>query len=144
MSRLFKTLLVVPLLLTLLSAGLTAPVSAESAPRQNFYQYIKTLYYATNIKQVSKFYVKVARVPMDDCLGGAAKAKLEDLKRGYVADPHIVTEVLNGNICTMKGTGIAMAEGHRVNAILNVIMNFEEGSWKIQYYTWQGAIPGHY
>ncbi|MBU6451567.1 MAG: hypothetical protein KGS72_07305 [Cyanobacteria bacterium REEB67] len=144
MSRLLKSLLVVPLLLTFFSTGLIVPAHAESAPRQNFYQYIRTLYYATNVKQVSKFFIKNARVPMEDCIGGAAKAKLEELKRGYVADPRITTEVLNGNICTMKGTGIALADGHRVNATINVIMNFEEGSWKIQYYTWQGAIPGHY
>jgi hypothetical protein len=132
------------LLLLSLSLGFMQPAYCDSQPRAVFLAYIKALYYATSIKQVSKFYVKNARVPMEECLGTAAAAKLAELKNGYIYDAKIQSELLDGNTCTMKGIGIAQSNGYRCRARLDVIMSFEEGSWKIQYYTWQGQIPGHY
>jgi hypothetical protein len=127
-----------------LTSGLFHPAYCESQPRARFKQYIKELYYATKIQQVSKFWIKNARVPYDELLGTAAAAKLVELKDGYVYNPQITTEILDGNVCTMKGTGMAQSKGYRVNADINVIMRFEEGNWKIQYYTWAGHIPGSY
>jgi hypothetical protein len=127
-----------------LSSGLFHPAYCESEPRSRFYAYLKALYYATHVKQVSKFWIKNGRVPMDECLGTAEAAKLAELKSGYIYSPQIQTEILNGNTCTMKGVGWGSSQGHRLRAKLDVVMAFEEGEWRIQYYTWQGQIPGHY
>jgi hypothetical protein len=144
-----KKLLLIPLLFVLLLVGSLAsgffqPAYCESQPRSVFYAYIRALYYATHVKQVSKYWVKNGRVPMEECLGTAEQKKLAELKSGYIYNPRIETEVLDGNTCTMKGTGMAQSQGHQCAAKLDVVMYFQEGSWKIQYYTWQGAIPGHY
>ncbi|MBS1995725.1 MAG: hypothetical protein JSS86_05410 [Cyanobacteria bacterium SZAS LIN-2] len=139
-----KKLLVIPMLLVFLAGGLFQAARSESAPRATFYSYIRALYYAKRVKQVSKYWIKNGRVPMDECLGTAEQAKLAELKSGYIYEPKILTEVIDGNVCTMKGVGWGSSQGHRLRAKLDVVMIFEEGSWKIQYYTWQGEIPGHY
>ena len=140
----FNPLMHALLLLLSLACGFIQPAYCDSQPRVVFYSYIKELYYATSLKQVSKFYVKNARVPMDETLGEAAKAKLLELKNGYIYNAKILTELLDGNTCILKGTGIAQTNGVRCRATLDVIMAFEEGNWKIQYYTWHGEVPGHY
>ena len=146
-----KKLLLTPLLvLALIVAALSQsmfqpqPVRADSQPRATFYAYLRALYYANSVKQVSKFWIKNGRVPMEECEGTAEQAKLAELKSGYIYDPKIDSEILDGNTCTMKGSGWGQSQGHRLRAKLDVVMYFEENSWKIQYYTWQGQIPGHY
>jgi hypothetical protein len=117
-----KKLLVIPMLLVFLASGLFQAARCESAPRATFYSYIRALYYAKRVKQVSKYWIK----------------------NGYIYQPKILTEVTDGNVCTMKGVGWGSSQGQRLRAKLDVVMIFEEGSWKIQYYTWQGEIAGHY
>lgn len=131
------------LVIAFLTTGCLQPARAESQPRTVFYSYIKELYYAHSVRQVSRYWTKNNRVPMDECLGDAEKAKLAELKRSYVSNPKIDTEVLDGNTCTMKGTGIALADGQTVRARLDVIMSFEESNWRIQYYTWRGEVRGN-
>ena len=137
-------LVIVLLLLCSLGSGLFHKAYCESAPRSRFYAYIHALYYATHVKQVSKFWINNGRIPMDECLGTAEVAKMAELKKGYIYQPQIQTEVLDGNVCTMKGIGWGQSNGQRVRANLDVIMAFEEGQWKIQYYTWSGTIRGSY
>jgi len=144
---LFIPLLSVLALAANLTNGFFQPAYCESQPRAAFYAYIRSLYYATKVKQVSKFWIKNARVPMEDKLGTAEVAEMARLKKGYIANPQIQTEVLDGNICKMQGVGLGWAEGQRLQAKLAVIMRFEEGAWKIQDYAWSGEIrgglPGH-
>jgi len=142
--QLLATPLVIVFLVTALFSGCFQEARAESAPRATFYSYIRALYYAKKVKQVSKYWIKNGRVPMEECLGTAEQAKLAELKNGYIYQPKIITEVTDGTTCTMKGVGWGQSQGQRLRAKLDVVMIFEEGSWKIQYYTWQGEIAGHY
>ncbi len=144
MKLALRPLVVAMLLVTSLATGLMQPGLCESQPRVVFKAYIKELYYATKVRQVSKFWIKNARVPMEECLGQAEVVQLAKLKAGYVYNPKITAELLDGNVCTLKGTGIAQEAGVQCRATLNVIMYYEENNWKIQYYAWQGEIPGHY
>jgi hypothetical protein len=132
------------LLAGLLNLAAVTPASAESQPRQRYRAYLKELYYAKQLKQVSQFYIKNMRVPMDELLGSAERDKLIELKKGYVYKPVIETELLDGNVCKMTGSGIAQANGIQCTCKLDLVMRYEEGNWKIQLYAWRGSVPGHY
>jgi len=135
--------LAVMLSLLFLGLGLFAPARSESQPRSVLFRYMADLYYAKNIQQVSKYWCKNSRVPMNELQGMELNEKFKEIKGGYMYQPHVDTEVTEGNVCTIKGTGWAYAMGYRCKAQFDAVMRFEEGSWKIQYYVWQGSVPNH-
>jgi hypothetical protein len=118
------------LLLVSLAAGFIQPAYCESQPRSVFLSYVKALYYASSVKQVSKYWIKNARVPWDECLGTAAKVKLAELKRGYVYNAKIDTELLDGNTCTMEDPVLHLA-GRGTWALLMVRGYFQ--IWTFSY-----------
>lgn len=110
----------------------------ESQRAVTFYAYIKDLYYAKSLKTVAPYWISSTRVPLLDMQGTLAGEHLARLRSGYVYQPRITSEVQQGRRWIMTGTGIASSEGQQVRAKLDVIMIFEDGKWRIQYYTWSG------
>lgn len=112
----------------------------ESDARQTYYRYIRALYYATKLNQVSGYWIRSSRVPFEEMKGTQATEQLAKLKMGYISNPRIITEIKQGNVVKMQGTGIALDNGQQVNATVDVIMYFEDGKWKIQYTSWRGQV----
>jgi|APEBP8051073220_1049391.scaffolds.fasta_scaffold00168_7 hypothetical protein len=124
------------------AAILVSPMvrAAESQQAIVFYHYIRDLYYAKNLNQITKFWAKPTREPLEALKGQAAKYKLEELKVGYVYKPKINVQRMQGIRCLMKGTAIANDLGRTFPCSLDVIMIFEEGSWRIEHYHWSATI----
>lgn len=139
MNAAVKSLTICALLTASLFAGINKAY-CESQPAIIFYSYIRDLYYAKNIQQVAKYYIASSRVPYMNLKGQAAVYELEKLKTGYVFNPKITTQVMQGKRCLMKGIGVANDLGRTFPCTLDVIMVQEDGTWRIQYYTWSATI----
>ncbi len=138
MKALVKLLTISALIIT---ATMHAPAAdCESQPAAVFYQYIRELYYAKNITQVAKYWISTTRIPFINLKGQAATYELQKLKTGYVFNPRINSQVMQGQRCLMKGTGTASDLGRTFPCKLDVIMYHEDGSWRIQYYVWSATI----
>lgn len=140
MPKLLSKLFISALALMLAVWAPPAVNSAESQQAVIFYRYISELYYAKNIKQVAKYWISTTRTPLMNLTGQRAAYELEKLKTGYVYKPKINVQSMQGLRCLMKGTGIANDLGRTFPCTLDVVMIFEEGTWRIQYYTWSATI----
>lgn len=128
------------LALTILLSTALAGQCGESEARLAYYRYIRQLYYATKLSQVAPYWIRSSRVPFLEMKGTQADEQLRRLKKGYIHNPRIITEVREGNVVKMQGTGIALEEGRQVNATVDVIMYYEDSSWRIQYVSWRGQV----
>ena len=112
---------------------------AYDSPRAEvFYRYIRDVYYAKNLKQVADYWTQANSTPFKDMMGDQATEQLKKIKRGYIANPRITSERQQGEQWIMSGTGIAADNGTTIPAKLNLVMRFENGRWRIQYYAWSG------
>lgn len=116
------------------------PAFCDSLPRLTFYRYIKDLYYATKLPQVSQYWYKSTRLPLNQTNGTRADAELRRLKVGYVYNPKITIEFIEGDRCTMKGQGIVIDRGKQVPCTVDVTMIKEDDVWKIFNYTWRAEV----
>lgn len=121
-------------------SALTPANSAESQQAQVFYAYIKELYYAKKIDTLARYWISTTRIPMANLKGQAAVYELQKLKTGYVYKPKINSQVMQGKRCLMKGTAIAQDLGRTFPCTVDLVMIFEDGMWRIQYYTWSATI----
>ncbi|HNB14622.1 MAG TPA: hypothetical protein PLC15_04555 [Candidatus Obscuribacter sp.] len=136
LSKLFLSALA----LVLMVLAPPAVNSAESQQAVIFYRYISELYYAKSLKPVAKYWISTVRNQLSNQTGQRAVYELEKLKHGYVYKPKINVQSMQGQRCLMKGTGIASDLGRTFPCTLDVIMIFEEGTWRIQYYNWSATI----
>ncbi len=127
--------------LTLLLLTTVTPAYCDTEPTRVFYQYVRSLYYATKLTPVANYWVKQRRIPLNEMSGTRAAAELKVMKRGYVYQPRILVEVMDGKTCKMKGSAIACDDmtGRQVPCTLDVVMFHEDGVWKIQVYTWNAV-----
>jgi hypothetical protein len=135
-----KKCLVVIFALSTLLLGAIKPAFCDSLPKLTFYGYIKNLYYATKLQQVAPYWYKTTRLPLLQTNGTRADAELKRLKIGYVFKPNITMEFIEGDRCTMKGSGITVDRGRQVPCTLDVVMIKEDGTWKILSYTWRAEV----
>lgn len=135
-----KKCLVVIFALSALLLGAIKPAFCDSQPRLTFYRYIKDLYYAKKLPQVASYWFKSTRLPLLQTNGTRADAELKRLKIGYVYKPNITVEFMEGDRCTMKGSGITVDRGRQVPCTLDVVMIKEDGVWKVLYYTWRAEV----
>jgi len=128
--------------LTLLLLVTVTPAYCDTEPTRVFYQYIRQLYYATKLAPMANYWVKQRRIPLNEMSGTRAAAELKVMKKGYVYQPKILVEVMDGKTCKMKGSGIALDDisGRTVPCTLDVVMYQEDGVWKIQVYTWNASF----
>lgn len=128
------------LALIILLASSSAGLCGESEARMTYYRYIRALYYATKLEQVAPYWIRSSRIPFLEMKGSQAATQLARLKAGYVSNPRIITEVKQGNVVKMQGTGIVIDNGQKVNATVDVIMFYEDGVWRVQYTSWRGQV----
>lgn len=136
-----KVFIAIACLLLSIAAVLPAlSQGAENEPSRVFLTYIRELYYAKKLKQVSKYWIENSANHYDSMEGTREVYEMQKLKTGYVANPRIVSSVIQGERCLIEGTGVASDLNRTFPCNLHVIMLHEKGHWRIQYYNWTATI----
>lgn len=128
------------------SGVLCLPAStAGFRPSDVYKQYLHRLYYATDYKQIAPYFQERVRERELTLGEDDQKRRLIWWKRGYVAKFRVLKEEIvpsEGSDYTsyafIKGEGIGVDAGQRVNAEVHVVMIMERGGWKIQRTGWTG------